>query len=111
MDATSKPYSYTAVTGTGAVAIIPASGQSNRYCHLVSLIITTQNVVAGTLTLSDGTNTVATFDFPNSAAAPKQPFVLQLEMPLQQSVPNLAWTLTASANASGYHCTAQYACN
>jgi hypothetical protein len=112
MDAANKPYQYTAVTTTAATAIIPASGQAQRYSHLVSLMITTTNTSISTLTISDGTNTVAVFDFPNSAAAPPSPFIFQPTYPVQQSAPNLAWTITASNVTGGpYHVTAQYAVN
>lgn len=102
------PNVQTAVAGTGAVSIIPASGNAERYRHLVSLIITTINAAAGTLTVSDGTKTVLVLNYPNAASAPTVPISLRFPFPLSQSQPNAAWTITASANASGYSVTAQY---
>jgi hypothetical protein len=102
------PVQQSAPAGTGATTIIGASGQANRYHHLVSLIITTANAVAGTLTISDGSKTVAILNYPNAASAPAVPLVFQPTFPVEQSSPNLAWTITPSANASGYNVTAQY---
>lgn len=102
------PVVQTAVAGTGAVTIIKATGRTNSYRHLVALIITTINAAAATLTLSDGTTTVAVLNYPNAAAAPAGPFVFQPTFPIEQSAPNAAWTLTASVNASGFNVTAQY---
>ncbi len=102
------PVQQSAVSGTGATAIIGASGQANRFRHLASLIITTTNAAASTLTISDGTKTVAVINYPNAALAPGAPFVFEPTFPVEQSVANAAWTLTPSANASGYNVTAQY---
>ena len=102
------PVQYSAPSGTGATTVINASGQANRYRHLVSLLITTINAVAGTLTISDGSKTVAVINYPNAALAPGAPFVFQPTFPLEQSGPNAAWTITPSVNASGYNVTAQY---
>lgn len=102
------PVVQTAVAGTGAVTIIPASGNGARYRHLVALIVTTTNAAAGTLTVSDGTKTVLVLNYPNAASAPGVPISLRLSFPLEQTAPNTAWTVTASANASGYNVTAQY---
>lgn len=99
----------TAVAGTGAVTIIPASGDSSVYRDLVSLVVTTINAAAATLTVSDGTKTVAVINYPNAAAAPTTPLVLQFaDVPLAQSKSNAAWTVTASVNASGFNVTAQF---
>ena len=95
----------TTVAGTGAVSIVPASGDPfEGMRHLRGLVITTPNAAAATLTLSDGTQTVAIFDYPNAAVAPAAPLVVTV--PLPQSKSNAAWTITASVNASGYHVTA-----
>ena len=102
------PVQQSAPAGTGATAIINASGNTIRYRHLVSLIITTINAVAGTLTISDGSKTVAILNYPNAASAPAVPFVFHPNFPVEQSSPNSAWTITPSANASGYNVTAQY---
>ena len=90
---------------TSANTIVPANGDANEGTrHLRGLIVTTPNAAAATLTLSDGTQTVAVFDYPNAAVAPAAPLVVNV--PLPQSKANAAWTLQASANASGYHVTA-----
>lgn len=102
------PAVQTNVAGTGAVSILPASGNAAIYRDIVALIITTSNAAAATLTLSDGTKNVGVFNYPNAASAPSTPFIVPLETPLAQSKPNAAWTLTASANASGFNVTAQY---
>lgn len=102
------PVQQSAPAGTGATTILNASGQANRYRHLVALIITTINAVAATLTISDGTKTVAVINYPNAALAPAEPFVFQPTFPIEQSSPNAAWTITPSVNASGFNVTAQY---
>jgi hypothetical protein len=100
----------TTVSGTGAVSILPASGNSLIYRDLVGITISTTNAAAaGTLTLSDGTRTAMVIDYPNtSTAAPQAPIDFDFDPPLQQSVANQAWTITASANAGNYHVNAQY---
>lgn len=105
------PVIQTNATGTGAVTIIPASGRSNAFRHLVALIITTVNAAIATLTISDGTKTVAVLNYPNAASAPGTPFVFQPNFPIEQSAANAAWTITASVNASGFNVTAQYVDN
>lgn len=103
------PAVRTAVAGTGAVSILAASGLNFRYRDLVSLIITTPNAVAATLTLNDGSKVVGVYDYPDAAAAPPSPLIITFDTPLQQSGNgNAAWTLTASVNASGFNVTAQY---
>lgn len=102
------PSQQSAPAGTGATTIISASSNSIRYRHLVSLLITTANAAAATLTISDGTKTIAVLNYPNAAVAPGSPFVFHPNFPIEQNVPNLAWTLTPSANASGFNVTAQY---
>jgi hypothetical protein len=98
----------TTVSGTGAVAILPASGNNAIYRDIVGITITTVNVQAGTLTFSDGTKTVMVVDFPDSAAAPSAPLDFDYDPPLQQSVANQAWTVTASVNATNYHVNVQF---
>ncbi len=97
----------TAVAGTGAVSILPASGNAAVYRDISNIIITTPNAAAAVLTLSDGTKSY-TFNYPNAAAAPTFPFEMVFEPPLQQTLPNTAWTLTASVNASGFNVTVQF---
>jgi hypothetical protein len=102
------PVQQTAVSGTGAVNIVPASG-ATMYCDLCALIVTTTNAVAGTLTVSDGNRTVFVLDYPNNAAKPAASLVITPANPIEQSgAGNTAWTITASVNASGYNVTAQY---
>lgn len=104
----SAPSVSTAVAGTGAVTILAASGDALVSRDLVSLVVTTINAAAGTLTLKCGARTVSVLDYPNAAVAPGTPLALQFcDVPLQGD-PNAAWTLTASVNASGYKVTAQY---
>lgn len=104
------PVVQTNVATTGATSILPASGDSKVYRDLVSLVITSTNAAAATLTITDGTKTVFVLNYPNAAVAPGQAMVLQFnDIPVQQSRGNLAWLLTASANASGFNVTAQYA--
>jgi len=102
------PATQTAVSGTGAVNILAASGNAAGYRDLVSLTITTANAVAGTVTISDGGKTQLVINYPNAASAPSTPLQLYFDPPLEQSKANAAWTATASANASGYNVTAQY---
>jgi len=102
------PATQTAVSGTGAVTILAASGNAAGYRDLVSLTITTANAVAGTVTISDGGKTQLVINYPNAASAPSTPLQLYFDPPLEQSKANVAWTATASANASGYNVTAQY---
>lgn len=97
----------TAVAGTGAVAILPASGNAAVYRDITNIIITTINAAAAVLTLSDGTKSY-TFNYPNAGSAPQFPLELFFEPPLQQTLPNAAWTLTASVNASGFNITTQF---
>ena len=98
----------TTVVGTGAVTILPASGNGAIYRDLTGITVSTANAVAGTLTLSDGVRTQLVIDFPDSAAAPVDPLDFDFDPPLQQSNANNAWTITASANAGNYHVNAQY---
>lgn len=103
------PVQQTAVAGTGAVAIINASGINFRYRDLVSIIITTPNAAAATLTISDGNKTTHVLNYPNAAAAPTSPLEIFIDPPVQQSGNgNAAWTITASVNASGFNVTAQF---
>jgi hypothetical protein len=103
------PVVQTAVNGTGATTILPASNDSKVYRDLVSLTITTQNAAASVLTISDGNKTVLSLDFPNAALAPSYPIFLNFaDVPLQQSKPNLAWSMTPSVNGGSYRVTAQY---
>ena len=99
----------TAVAGTGAVTICPAAG-AGRSRDLVNLVITTANAAAGTLTISDGNKTTHVLNYPNAASAPGAPLIISYDdVPLSQSGGgNAAWTITASANASGYNVTFQY---
>jgi len=98
-----------AVAGTGAVTILPASGNASVYRDIASLTITTINAALATLTISDGNKTVAIFNYPNSTTLPPgAPFVITFDTPLAQSLPNKAWTITASVNASGFNVTTQY---
>lgn len=104
----SAPAQASAPAGTGATTIINASGINFRYRDLVGLVITTANIVAGTLTVSDGKNTFV-LNYPNAAVAPGAPLQMLFDPPLQQSGNgNAAWTMTPSANASGYNVTAQF---
>jgi len=102
------PAVQTAISGTGAVTILAASGNGAIFRHLISLTVTTPNAAAATLTLSDGNKTVGVFNYPNAASAPTTPLNIFFDPPLQQSKANAAWTITASVNASGFNCTAQY---
>ncbi|MGA9305630.1 MAG: hypothetical protein WBW31_09540 [Candidatus Sulfotelmatobacter sp.] len=96
----------TSVTATVPAQYLPATSGAvgSVYTHLVSLSISSTNTAAATLTLSDGTNTVATFNYPAAATS----FTFQPANPITQTAANLAWTLTASVNASGYSVTAVY---
>jgi hypothetical protein len=96
----------TSVTATVPAFQLPGSSGAVGavFTHLVSLSISSTNTAAATLTLSDGTNTVATFNYPASATS----FTYQPANPITQTAANLAWTLTASVNASGFSVTAVY---
>lgn len=97
----------TAVAGTGAVSILPASGNGAIFRDIANIIITTINAAAAVLTLSDGTKSYI-FNYPNAGSAPQFPLELIFEPPLQQSLANVAWTLTASVNASGFNVITQF---
>ena len=87
----------TVVNSVAAVTIVAASGDGLVYRDLVGLIVTTALATAGTLTLSDGTKTVAVLNFPDAALAPQHPLVIPMgDMPLPQSVANAVWQITAS---------------
>lgn len=92
---------------TAETTIVPAN--PNFPNLLTQLIVTTTNVVAGTLTLRDGTGgqTRAVFDYPNSAAVPSSTLVINFDPPLLQAQ-NANWTIQASANASVYNVTAAF---
>jgi hypothetical protein len=101
----------TNAAGTGAVNIInvPAASSNFRFRDMVCLTVTTTNAAAATLTISDGTATPMVLNYPNAASAPTTPMQLFFDPPLQQTgLGNLAWTLTASVNASGFNVTAQF---
>lgn len=98
----------TNVAGTGAVTILPASGNSSTYRDIAGFTVSTSNAAAGTLTISDGTKNVMVLNYPNAAVAPSQPLDCDFDPPLQQSNPNQAWTITASVNASGYNVNVQF---
>lgn len=97
----------TNVSGTGAVTILPASGNSSTYRDICGITITTANAAAGTLTISDGVKTTV-FNYPNAAVAPADPIDFDYDPPWQQTSPNQAWTITASVNASGYNVNVQF---
>jgi hypothetical protein len=98
-----------AVAGTGAVTILAASGNASTYRDIVGLSISTINGAAGTLTISDGNNiTTLVLNYPNAAAVPGGPLAFNFDPALQQTLPNKAWTITASVNASGYNVNVQY---
>lgn len=100
-------YTQTTVTGTGAVTVVAASGDALVYRDLIALIITTPNAAAATLTLKDGTATVAVLNYPNAAAAPTTPLIVELaDMPLMAAAGNTAWTITASVNGTNFQVTA-----
>lgn len=99
----------TNVAGTGAVTIVPASGDNDVYRDLVTLVITTTNAAAATVTIKSGATTLVVLNYPNAASAPSTPFVLDFcDVPLSQPAANNAWTATASVNASGFNVTAQF---
>jgi hypothetical protein len=103
------PVVQTTASGTGATTIIPASGNAAIYRDLVSLVITTANAAAATLTISDGTKTVFILDYPDAALAPGTPLQLEFcDVPIAQSKPNTSWTITPSVNGTNFHITAQY---
>lgn len=97
----------TAVAGTGAVTILPASGNASTYRDIVGITITTPNAAASTLTISDGTKTTI-FNYPNGAVAPADPLDFDYDPAWQQTNPNQAWTITASGNISGYNVNVQF---
>jgi hypothetical protein len=103
------PVVQTNVAGTSAVTICPAAG-AGRSRDLVNLVVTTANAAAATLTISDGNKTTHVINYPNAALAPADPLILAYDStPLEQSgAGNAAWTITASANASGYNVSFQY---
>lgn len=98
----------TTASGTGAVTIVPASGNGAIFRDLAGITITTVNAAAATLTISDGTNNVMVIDYPNAAVAPSAPFDLDFNPPLEQNTANKAWTITASVNGTNFHVNANY---
>jgi hypothetical protein len=99
----------TAVAGTGETTIVTAGG-AGVFNDLTGLIITTANAAVGTLTIKDGTGgtTKIILNYPNAASAPSSPMIIDFTPPISQNSANANWTITASANASGYNVTAQY---
>jgi len=99
----------TTIAGTGETTIVtaPGSGFTNL---ILGLIVTTTNNVAGTLTLRESTGgaTRGVFDYPNAAAVPGSPLVIQFPAPGLCQPANSNWTLQASANANGIHVAAIY---
>jgi hypothetical protein len=98
---------YTSYTGTAAVTIV-AAGAAGVFNDLSGLIITTTNAAAATLTFSDGNGTRFVLDYPNTAAVPNVPLVVDFTPPLSQVGAAAAWTMTASANSGAFKVTAQY---
>ena len=102
----------TSFSGTGETTIVTAAGAS-VFADLMTLIITTANTAAATLTLKDSTagTTRAVLNYPNAASAPSTPLVINFNPPLPQASANNNWTLTASAAAGNVNVTAIYAKN
>lgn len=98
----------TTVSGTGAVTILPASGNAAIYRDLAGITITTVNALAATLTLNDGVNNVMVIDYPNATLAPGAAFDLDFNPPLEQNTANKPWTITASVNNTNFHVNANY---
>lgn len=99
---------YTSVGTTGETTIVTADSTARH--GITQIVVTTVNAAASTLTLKDGTGgtTRGVFNYPNAASAPSTPLVLSFDPPLQQDARNSNWTLTASANASGYNVTVSF---
>ncbi len=101
----------TTLSSTAETTIITA-GTSGVSHILTGLIVTTTDVLAGTLTFRDSTGgtTRLVIDYPNASSAPGTPFVLFFakDWPLYQAAPANNWTAQASANATSYHITAFY---
>lgn len=93
---------------TSETTIVTADPNFRR--NLCGLIITTLNGAVSTLTLRDSTGglTKAIFDYPNAAVIPASPLVVNFDPPLQQDTKNTAWTIQASASATGFKVTALF---
>jgi hypothetical protein len=93
---------------TAETTIVAADPNFRR--NLSGLVITTLNAAASTLTLRDSAAglTKAVFDYPNAAAVPTTPFIVNFDPPLQQDTKNTTWTIQASASATGFKITALF---
>lgn len=99
----------TAVTTTSETTFITAGG-AGVFLDITQLIITTVDIVVGTLTIKDSTGGTVRMivDYPNAASAPAAPLIIPFNPPLPQSSANNNWTIQASANATHYEVTATF---
>lgn len=103
----------TAIGASTAETTIVTAGGAGVFNDLIALIITTVNAAAATITIRDATGgaTVMILNYPNAAAAPGQPLVVELPVPIPQSAANNNWTAQLSASATGMNITAIFAKN
>jgi len=101
----------TTITASTAETTIVTAGGAGVFNDLTGLIITcTGDTAIATLTLRDATGGTAKaiFDYPNAAAAPNTPLIVDFTPPLSQAAANGNWTLQASVNAGTIHVLAQF---
>ena len=103
-------------TAYGAVTTeqtIITSGGAGVFNDLASLVITTVNAAASTLTVRDATGgtTRMILNYPNAASAPGTPMVVQFNPPIPQAAAANNWTIQASASATGFNITAVFVKN
>lgn len=101
-----------AAANVAETTIITAGGAGVTN-DLVALIITTANAAAATITIRDATGgtTRMVLNYPNAAAAPGAPLVIDLPVPIPQAAANNNWTAQVSANAAGVNITAVFSKN
>lgn len=98
----------TIAASTAETTIITAV--ASTFCDLVALIITTTDAAAAVITIKDATGgtTRMTLNYPNAAAAPGAPIVINFPVPVPQAVVNNNWTATVSVNAGEVRITAVF---
>jgi len=97
-----------ASAATAETTFITAGGAS-VFNDLIMLIITTAAALASAITIRDVTagGTPWIINYPNQAAVPNAPLILNFNPPLQQGTANSAWTFAQTA-ANALNITAQY---
>lgn len=103
----------TIAAASTAETTIVASGGASVFRDLCGLVVTTTNAAAATLTIKEATGGANVFilNYPNAAAVPSTPLVLNFSPCIPQAAAANNWTATPSANANGINITAVWASN